>query len=109
MLFGTTKLVRNTNKSKFIQNGWGIAFNAEGKWNFRNEFARNVVIFYIANTLSSQTYNQKYDFLVLDEGPTDGINDSTGEAEKNNISFSKAKTKLYLSIYLTFIHSHFVI
>ena len=27
--------------------------------------------------------NKKNDFSVLGEGPTDGINDSTGAAEKN--------------------------
>ena len=38
--------------------------------------------------------NQKINFLVLGEGPTDGINDGAGAAEnKFSINFSKTKTK----------------
>ena len=41
---------------------------------FGNGFARNVVIFGVDNISSSHTDNQKNNFLVLVEGPTD-IND----------------------------------
>ena len=41
---------------------------------FDNGFARNVVIFGVDNISSSHTDNQKNNFLVLVEGPTD-IND----------------------------------
>ena len=51
---------------------------------FGNDFARNVVIFGVDNSSSSHTDNQKNNFLVLDEGLTDGtgLSDSTGAAEK---------------------------
>ena len=55
----------------------------EGSWSFGNDFARNVVIFSVDNSSSSHTDNRKNNFLVLGEGPTQGINDSTGSAEKN--------------------------
>ena len=55
----------------------------EGSWSFGNDFARNVVIFSCDNSSSSHTDNRKNNFLVLGEGPTQGINDSTGSAEKN--------------------------
>ena len=48
-----------------------------------NDFARNVVIFRVDNNSSSHTINQKIYFFVLSQGTTDGINDSTGAAEKN--------------------------
>ena len=57
-LFGTVKLVRNTMKSKFTNNGWGLAFDGEGSWNFGNDFARNVGIFGVDNSSSSHTDNQ---------------------------------------------------
>ena len=93
-LFGTVKLVRNADKSKFTYNDRGIAFDGEVMWSFANDFGRNVVIFGVDNTSSSHTDNQKNNFLVLGEGPTDGINDTTGAAEKRfSINFSKAKAK----------------
>ena len=44
-------------------------------------FARNVVIFGVDNSSSSHTDNKK-NFLVLGDGPTDGTNVSNGAAEK---------------------------
>ena len=45
-------------------------------------FARYVVIYGVNKTSSSYTYNKKNNFLILGEGPTDGINDSIDAAEK---------------------------
>ena len=54
----------------------------------------NIVIFGVDNSSPSNTDNQKNSFLLLGEGPTQGINDSTGPAEKKfSINFSKANTK----------------
>ena len=87
-------------KSKFAYNGRGIAFDGEDLWSFGNEFDRNIVIFGVANSSSSHTDNRKYNFLVLGEGPTQGINDSTGAAEKTfSTNFRKVNTKFYLSLH----------
>ena len=43
---------------------------------------------------------KKNNFLVLGEGPIEGINDSDGAANQIfNIKFSKAKTKFYLNLH----------
>ena len=76
------KLVRNIIKSKFIYNGKGIAFEGKGSWSFGNDFARNAVIFGVDDSQRSHTDNRKNNFLVLGEGPTDGINDGTDVAGK---------------------------
>ena len=70
-------------KIKFTYNGWGIAFHGKVLWNSVNECARNFVVFGVNNILSSHTVNWKNNFLVLGEGPTQDINDSTDSAEKN--------------------------
>ena len=99
-LFGTVKLVRNTIKSKFTYNGRGIAFDGEGSWSFGIDFAQNVVIVSVDNSSSSQTANRKNNFLVLGEGPTQGINYSTGAAERTfNINFSKSNITFCLSLH----------
>ena len=51
-------------------------------WSFGNGLARDIVIFGVDNT-SCHTDNQKNIFLVLGEGPTEGIDDSVVAAEKN--------------------------
>ena len=73
----------------------GIAFDGGGLWSFSNDFAGNVVIFYVDNNSSSHADNRKNNFLVLAEGPTYDINGNFGAAEKKkfSIDFSKAKTK----------------
>ena len=85
MLFGKVKSVRNTIKSKFTYNGRGIAFDGESSWSFGYDFARNIVIFSVDNSSSSHNDNRKNNFLVLGEGPTQGINDSTGAAGKKKL------------------------
>ena len=47
-------------------------------WSFESDFAGNVVIVCVDNSSSSHTNNLKDNFSVLGEGPTQGINDSTG-------------------------------
>lgn len=93
-LFGTVKLVRTAVKSKSIYNGQEIAFDGEGLQIYGKDFAKNVAIFGVDKTLSSHTDNQRNNFLLIGEVPTDGVNDSTDAAEKRfSIIFSKAKTK----------------
>ena len=44
-----------------------MIFDGAGQWNFGNDFARNVAIFGVDNSSSSQTNNRKNNFLVLGE------------------------------------------
>ena len=78
-----SQLVRNAIKSKFTYSDWRIAFDGEGSWSCGNHVARNLVIIGVDdNSSSSHTDNRKNYLLVLGEGPTQGINDSTGATEK---------------------------
>ena len=51
-------------------------------WSFGNGYSKNVVVFGIDNSLSSHVDNQRNNFLVLGDGPLDGINNSTSGAEE---------------------------
>ena len=65
-----------------------------------NDFTWNVIIFVVDNISSIDIDNRKNRFLVLGERSADDINDSAGKAEeKNSINFTKANTKLYLSLH----------
>ena len=87
--FGTTTIAKDRDKSKYAYSGYGIAFTGLRSWNFGNDFAEKVLIFGVDNSPSSHIDNRKNNFLVLDEGPTNDINSSIGEAEKKfSINFS---------------------
>ena len=93
-LFGTVKLPRNTIKSKFIYEVRGLSFDGAGSRSFESEFFINPVIFYDDNCSSIFIDNLKNNFLVLGEGPTDGIDNSIGAAEtKFIINLTKENTK----------------
>ena len=88
-LFGGTNIVKNSHQSKYMYGGFG----------FGNDFARNVIIFGVDNSLSSHADKHTNKFLLSGEGPTDDINLSFSTVEKKfSINFTKAKTKFCLSV-----------
>ena len=88
-MFGTVKLTRNDDESKFIYGSKGIAFDGTGSWNSANDFIKNVAIFGVAD-------NQKNNLSVLGKGPIHEINCNFGVTEKNTINLSKQKSKFCL-------------
>ena len=73
-LFGTTNVVKNSDKEKYVFSGYGIRFDSGGSWSFDNDFARNIIILVVDNSSSSHSENRKNNILILGEGPTYGIN-----------------------------------
>ena len=83
-----------------MYSGYETAFDGKSEWSFDNDYARNVIIFGVDNSLSSHADNLKNNFLILDEGDTFGTNGSFGAPEKKlSISFSKASTRFCLSLH----------
>ena len=82
-----------------MYSGYEIAFDGKGSWSFNDDFARDVIIFGVANSSSCHTDNIENDFLILGEGDAFGINGSFCPPEKQFINFSKAKTKFCLSLH----------
>ena len=95
---------------KVCASGCEITFDSAGSWAFYNDFARNFIVFGVDNSSSSHADNRKNNFLVLGEGPTFGINGSSGSPEKNfSINFSKLNTKLCLSLHYNANNSYFFV
>ena len=91
-MLGATNLVENSNKSKWVYIGYGIAFHGADSWSFGDNFAKNAKVFGVNNSSLSRTDSRKNDFLVLGKGPTYDINGILAPAEqKLNINFSKGK------------------
>ena len=109
-MFGTTSIVKNIDKEKYVYSGYRKTFDSAGSWSFENYFARNVVIFGVDNSSSFNGDNRKNIFSVLGEGPTYGINGSFGSPEKNfSINLRKANTKFCLGLHYNADNSYFLL
>ena len=75
-LFGTTNIVKNSDKEKYVYSGYVITVDSAGSWSFDNDFATNVIIFATDNSSSCPSDNRKNNFLILGKGLTYGINGS---------------------------------
>ena len=58
-LFRETNKVENGDKEKYVYSGYGATFDSACSWSFGNDFARNIIIFGIDNSLSSHSDNCK--------------------------------------------------
>ena len=81
-LFRATNITKNHDKEKYLYSGYAVAFDRKSLWIFNKRFARNVIIFRIDNSSSSNTDSLKNDFLTLGEGNTFGMNESFGAQVK---------------------------
>ena len=88
----------------------GTRFRSKSSWSLSNDSARNSIIFDVDNSLSSHAHNCKNSFLVLGEDQNFGINGRFRSPEKNiRIDFSKANTKLCLSLHYNADNSYFFV
>ena len=96
-LFRATNILKHNVKEKWLYSGYGIAFNGKCEWKCGNDFARNVIIFSVDKSSSSQTDYLRKKLSALNRRPTYCINGSVGEpSNKFNINFSEAITKCCL-------------
>ena len=61
-MLGSTNIIKNSDKEKYVYSGYGIAFDRKGFCSFGNYYARNVIIFDVDSSSSSHTDNQKMTF-----------------------------------------------
>ena len=58
-MVGATNIVKNNDTEMYVYSSCGIAFDGKGSWSFNDDFVRNVVIFRVDNSSSSDTDNLK--------------------------------------------------
>ena len=100
-LFGSLKLTKNADSDKYSYSGYGIGFDSCSYFSLSdNTTERNVVIFEADMNSSVHTDNKGKDILILDEGPTQGLDDTTLTAEvKYSINFTQSNRKFCLSLH----------
>ena len=81
-LFGSVKLTKNADQDKCKYNGYGIGFNSRSEFLFTDgNLGRNVILFGDDISLYEHVYDQRKDILILSEGPSQGLDNTTLTAE----------------------------
>ena len=82
--FGAVKLTKIADPDKYFYSGHGAGFDARGSFPSSDDsaFNKNVIRFSADMRSFVHIDNKKKDILVLINGPTDGLDDTTLTAEK---------------------------
>ena len=97
------KLTKKTDLDKYGYSGYGFGSDGMHIYNFDGQMMNGVKILLFLELIivfSLYVYIRKKEMLVLDEGPTDGLDDATLTAEdKYSINITKSNNKMRLSLH----------
>ena len=78
MLFGAVKLNKNADPDKYKYSGYGIRFDSRSEFSLsEGSMRRNAIIFGADMSSSVHVGNKNKVILVLGEGTTQGLDDTT--------------------------------
>ena len=91
-LFGFVKLTKNADPDKYKYAGYSIGFDSRSEFLFTDgNYGKNVIIFGADMSSWMHVDNKGKDILVLVEGPTQGLDDTTLTAEAEHpINFAQS-------------------
>ena len=100
-LFGAVKLTKNSNIDKYKYSGYAIGFDAKETFSFSSgRIGKNITIFGTDMSSSVHANNKTKNILILTEGITQGLDDTTQAAEKMYlINFTVSRKKFCLSLH----------
>ena len=100
-LSGYVKLTKNFDLDKYKYSGYGIGFDSRSEFSFTDEsYGKNVIIFGADMSSSVHVDNKGKDILILGEGPTQGLYDTTLTAEAiYPINFTQSGKRFVLSLH----------
>ena len=100
-LFGSVKLTKNTGLDKYKYSGKSIGFDSRSEVLFTDgSFGKNAIILGVDLSSSMHIDNKNKNTLILGEGPTQGLDDTTLTAEaKYLINFTQSGKRFVLSLH----------
>ena len=100
-LFGSVKLTKNADPDKYKNSGYSIGFDSRLEFLFTDgSMERNVIILGDDTNSSVHVDDKNKCILILGEGPTQGLDDTTLTAEpKYPINFKKPNKRSVLSLH----------
>ena len=91
-------MTKNADIDKY--SGYGIGFDRHGSFSSPGiGLGRNVIIFGVDMSFSIKIDNRKKDILILDEGPTQGLEHKLSAEKMYSIYFTEHNKKLCLSLH----------
>ena len=99
-LFRAVSLTKNADIDKYKYSGYGIGFDRHGFFSHPSGgTGRNVIIFGVDMSSSTKIDNKKKDILILDKGPTQGLEHTLSAEKMYSINFTENNKKFYLSLH----------
>ena len=100
-LFGFVKLTKNADPDKYKNSGYSIGFDSRLEFLFKDgSMERNVIILGDDTNSSVHVDDKNKCILILGEGPTQGLDDTTSTVEpKYPINFKKPNQRSVLSLH----------
>ena len=100
-LSGSVKLTRNADPDKYVYSGCDIGFDSRSEFSLPDgNMEKNVIIFGADMSSTVHIDNKSKDILILIEGPTQGLDDTTLIAEaKYPINFTQLRNRFVLSLH----------
>ena len=94
-LLGAVTLTKNANINKYGYSGYGVGFDRRSSFSFPGgRFGQNVLIFGVDMSSSAHIDNKKKDILVLEKGPTQGLEHTLTAEKIYLINFTVTKKKI---------------
>ena len=99
-MFGSVNLTKNSDLDKYKYSGYSTGFDSRSEFSFTDGgFGKNAIIFGADMNSSVHIDNKRKYILVLGEGPTQGLDDTTLTAEaKYPINFTQSGKRFVLSL-----------
>ena len=83
-LFGSVKLTKNADLDKCKYTGYSIGTDSRSEFLFTDgSYGKKVIILGVDTSSSAHADNKGKDFLILGDGPTQGLDDTTLTGETN--------------------------
>ena len=99
-LFGAVTLTKNADIDKYGYSGYGAGFDRRSSFSFPGgAFGQNVLTFGVDMSFSAHIDNKKKDILVLEKGPTQGLENTLTAEKMYSINFTVTKKKFCLSLH----------
>ena len=99
-LFGAVSLTKNADIDKYKYSGYGIGFDRHGSFSSPGiGLGRNVIIFGIYMSSSTNTDNKKKYILILSKGLTQGLEHTLSAEKMYSINFTENNKRFSFSLH----------
>ena len=93
-LSGAIKLTKNADIDKYGYSGYGIGFDRRSSFSFPGGgFGQNAIVFGVDKSSPTKTDNGRKDILILEKGPTQGLEHTLTGQKMYSINFSSQQIK----------------